>query len=369
MDREYALNHCIFETIVGSQAYGTSMPDSDTDRVGIMIPGMEYFFGLDRVEEFSNFGGEDRKIYEIRKAVSLLLDNNPNMLDLLYTPSRCIMKMTPYWESILAVRESFLSKKCRYTFSGYAIAQLKRIKTHRKFLLDPPKSAPSRTEMGLPEQSLFPTSQLKAVCYAALNMIPEDKKHRFLNELDEIYGSWVIPLFARFLDPNQRKLAMEWLQMGISAQANTFAAIGTQYLKDEYYEMARKEAAYLSQSTEWQQYQQWKKSRNKKRAVLEEKHGYDLKHAMHLIRLCRMGEEILSTGVVLVDRTGIDADELVEIRNGSWPYERVEEYSLEMDKRMGELYTMSKLPYRPDREVVENVCYQVVKGYHMVGGL
>lgn len=275
MEQQYALNHTIFETVTGSQAYGTNTPESDEDRTGVMIPGPEYFLGFKNVEEFSDFGGVDRKIYAIHKATSLLLENNPNMLDLLWAPDRCIKKTSPWWERILLSREKFLSKKCRYTFSGYAIAQLNRIKVHRKFLLDPPKSFPTRTEMGLPEQSLFPTSQLKAVCYAAIEAIPEDLRHDFLVELDQIYGDWVIPLFARFLDPDQRKLSLEWLQMGISAQAHAFQALGTKYLKEEYYDMASKEVVYLNKKTEWEQYQNWSKSRNKKRAALEEKFGFD----------------------------------------------------------------------------------------------
>lgn len=364
MEQQYALDHTIFETVTGSQAYGTNTPESDEDRTGVMIPGPEYFLGFKNVEEFSDFGGVDRKIYAIHKATSLLLENNPNMLDLLWAPDRCIKKTSPWWERILLSREKFLSKKCRYTFSGYAIAQLNRIKVHRKFLLDPPKSFPTRTEMGLPEQSLFPTSQLKAVCYAAIEAIPEDRRHDFLVELDQIYGDWVIPLFARFLDPDQRKLALEWLQMGISAQSHAFQALGTKYLKEEYYDMASKEVVYLNKKTEWEQYQNWSKSRNKKRAALEEKFGYDAKHAMHLVRLCRMGAEILETGKVNVDRTNIDAEELKSIRDGAWTYDKVEQYAHDMDKQLGELYKTSKLPHSPDREYVEDVIYQVITDYH-----
>jgi uncharacterized protein len=364
MEKEYALQNCIFETVTGSHAYGTNIEGSDVDLVGVMIPGPKYFLGFDRVEEFTGFGGEeDRKFYEIRKAVGLILDNNPNMLDLLWAPDRCIQKVTPWWESILEVRDCFLSKRCRYTFSGYAIAQLRRIKVHRKFLLNPPKAPPSRTEMGLPEVPIFPTAQLKAVCFAALEMIPEDSRHKFFMELDELYAEWVVPLFARYLDPNTRGLAMEWLQVGIASQARSFQSLGTQYLKDEYFEMASKETAFLNQKKEWEQYQQWAKSRNKKRAELEERCGFDSKHAAHLVRLCRMGEEILSSGKVNVDRTHIDAEELKEIRNGAWPYEWVEQYAKDMDIKLGELYKTSTIPHTVNRKKVESVCLQVVTDY------
>jgi len=360
MERQYALDHRIFETVTGSQAYGTSTPESDTDSAGVMIPGPEYFLGLKRVNEFRDFGGVDRAFHEVRRFLTLVLENNPNIMDIMWAPERCILVTTPYWEEIAAARDAFLSKKCRYTYSGYAIAQLHRIKTHRKFLLNPPKSVPSRTEMGLPETSIFPTSQLKAVCYAAIKALPEESKGPFLDELDCIYGDWVIPLLARFLDPSERKLAMEWLQLGIKAQAHAFQALGTKYLKDEYYEMASKEVAHLNRKTEWEQYEQWNKTRNRKRADLEKKFGFDSKHAMHLVRLLRQGSEILSTGKVNVDRTEIDAEELKEIRNGSWSYERIEQYATDMDKSMSELYTTSKLQRSPNEKSAQLVCQQAV---------
>jgi hypothetical protein len=56
---------------------------------------------------------------------------------------------------------------------------------------------------------------------------------------------------------------------------------------------------------------------------LEEKYSYDVKHGAHLVRLLNMGIEIIRDGKVNVDRTGIDADVLLDIRNGGWTYERL----------------------------------------------
>lgn len=91
-------------------------------------------------------------------------------------------------------------------------------------------------------------------------------------------------------------------------------------------------------------------------------HG-NCKHAMHLVRLMRMGVEILQTGKVNVDRTNIDADELKAIRDGDWSYEKVETYSEEMDSRLDELYKTSTLPKNPDREFIDDLCMKVVKSY------
>jgi len=363
MEREYVEKRIIFETVVGSRAYGIHNPDSDYDKAGVMIPGPEYFFGFQKFEQFRDYPGEDKTIYDIRKALSLISDNNPNMMDLLWMPERCILKTTPYWKRVIERRDLFISKRCRYTFSGYAIAQLNRIKTHRKFLLDPPTKPPERYELGLPETSIFPSSQLKAVCYAAIECIIEEEKEDFIRELDGIYGDYVVPLLARFLKPEERSLGMEWLQLGVKAQAKAFLSLGTQYVKDEYYAMAKKELAHYNQTQEWKRYQQWEKSRNKARAELEKKFGYDTKHAGHLVRLMRMGEEILRTGEVNVDRTGIDADELKAIRNGAWTYEQVEEYASREDI-LSQLYKETNLPKSAQKEAINELCIELNEMYY-----
>lgn len=362
MEIKYVEDHTIFRCIVGSQAYGTNNEFSDTDYAGVMIPGYEYFLGLKKVEQFQGFE-HDETVYEIRKALTLVADNNPNMLDLLFTPARCIVKSTKAWEKILEKRDLFLSKRMRYTFAGYAIAQLDRIKTHRKFLLDPPKSKPERSDFGLPIESMFPTSQIKSVCQAALEIIIESEREFFVAELDRIYGDYVIPLLSRYIKPEERILAIEWLQQGIKAQCNSFTSLGVQYIKDEYVDQARRELLYYNANLQWEQYETWKKSRNKKRADLEEKFGMDTKHLMHLVRLLRMGVEALEKGVLYVDRTNIDAEELKEIRNGSWTFEQAEQYAKDQDEKLSELYKTSTLPKSPDREAIHDLCVNVIDDF------
>ena len=46
----------------------------------------------------------------------------------------------------------------------------------------------------------------------------------------------------------------------------------------------------------YNQYNEWLRNRQAERAELERKFGYDCKHGMHLMRLLRMGKEVLSTG-------------------------------------------------------------------------
>jgi hypothetical protein len=198
------------------------------------------------------------------------------MLDLLWAPERCLVTMTKYWKNIIDHRDLFMSKRCRHTFSGYAMAQLLRIKVARRFLLNPPKIKPTRELFDLPPTSIFPTAQLKAIIYSALGdfLIPEDKEN-FLAELDDIYSDYIIPVFRKYTKEDRRTLALEYLQVGIKSQANTLKSLGPSYIKDEYLEEADKELRYYHADKEWDQFEDWKKHRNKARAELEIKHGYD----------------------------------------------------------------------------------------------
>lgn len=362
MKEDYVLNRRIFETITGSRAYGINNPDSDYDRIGVVIPGKEYFFGFKKFEQYDNFE-YDRTLYNIHKVIQLIKSNNPNMMDLLWMPEKNIIFITPYWERIIENRDLFISKRIRYTYSGYAVSQLRRIKTHRKFLLNPPATPPTRKSFGLPKISIFPTIHLKSVLYAVIEIISKEEKHNFVRELDSIYSGYVIPLLERYIKEEEHKIAMEWLQLGIKSQSKAFLSLGTKYLKEEYLDMAMKEIKFYVANKEWTQYCSWKKHRNKSRATLEEKYGYDSKHAAHLIRLMRTGEEALKTGFVNVDRTNIDANELKAIRKGAWTFDQVEQFTEEYDKKLAHLYEKSKLQHSPQEEKIEKLSINVIEDY------
>lgn len=365
MELKYVEDHTIFETVIGSQAYGTSTPESDVDVAGVMIPDVSYFYGLNKFEQFQGYQ-TDKTIFNIQKAVRLIADNNPNALDWISSPERCIIKTTPYWDKFRENTDLFISKKCKFTFMGYAIAQLKRIKTHRKYLIDPPKLKPERTSFGLKDYSMFTSSQLKAVLNieSLHEYILPDKLEEFNHELDELYADQVIGLFRKYLNPDRDELSLAFIQSSLKNQLNTLTYVGQDnFIKDEYLEEAEKEIKYQNAYSEWKKYEEWKKTRNKKRAELEATFGFDTKNALHLTRLINMGKEILLTGKVNVDRTNIDAEELKAIRAGAWTYEQVEEYANNAETEMEELYKKSILQQTPQINKINELLIDVVDQY------
>lgn len=97
-----------------------------------------------------------------------------------------------------------------------------------------------------------------------------------------------------------------------------------------------------------------------KRKTLVEKYGYDTKNASHLIRLLRMGIEFLRDGVLNVDRGGYDATELLAIKHGEWPLERVKSEAELLFRRAEDVYDRSTLDAGPDLDAIRRLCIQVV---------
>lgn len=293
----------IFVGVHGSQAYGTSMPESDIDIKGLCVAPKEYYLGYTKTfEQIEGKDPYDMVIYGLPKFMKLAAACNPNIIEILnIDPSDWVIE-TSLFRKLWEHRDLFLSKLARNTFSGYATAQLKRIKSHRNWLLEPPTHKPTREEFGLPEQSKLSQSDLGAT----------------------------------------QKLVDE----GVALESNVML-------------LFQKEMKYQSAKRTWDQYQSWKQERNVKRAELEAKFHYDSKHAMHLVRLLLMCKEILAEGKVIVKRP--DAKFLLSIRHGEWSYERLIAWTEEQEDLVTELYNKSSLPDEPDRNRLDILCQELTE--------
>jgi predicted nucleotidyltransferase len=142
-----------YEVIMGSVAYGVSNETSDMDVYGFCIPPRDYVFphlrgeipgfsspgpSFDQYQEHhvkdeSAMGGKGREydftIYSIVKYFRLCMENNPNMIDSLFVPRRCILYTSSIGEMVREQRRSFLHKGAWHKFKGYAYAQIHKMKT------------------------------------------------------------------------------------------------------------------------------------------------------------------------------------------------------------------------------------------------
>lgn len=99
-----------------------------------------------------------------------------------------------------------------------------------------------------------------------------------------------------------------------------------------------------------------------KRKRLVEQYGYDTKNAAHMIRILRMGIDFLNTGELKVDRRDIDADELLAIKHGEKTLAEIKEQADFLFRLAQAAHDRSKLPERPDRDVIDALCCDVVAG-------
>ena len=132
-------NSVQLEVMMGSVAYGVSTDLSDIDVYGFCIPDRSDVFPHTR-GEIPGFGKQvkrfeqyqehhvidkyDFSIYSIVKYFQLCMDNNPNMIDSLFVPRRCILYSTQVGEMVREARKNFLHKGCWHKFKGYAYSQL-----------------------------------------------------------------------------------------------------------------------------------------------------------------------------------------------------------------------------------------------------
>ena len=95
----------IYECIVGSQAYGTNLPNSDTDIKGVYCQSKDDILGLKYVEQLNP--DKDTSYYEVRRFVDLCGAANPNILEILFADEKFIKQIHPAFEIIRKNRHRF----------------------------------------------------------------------------------------------------------------------------------------------------------------------------------------------------------------------------------------------------------------------
>jgi hypothetical protein len=124
----------------GSQLYGTNLPSSDTDYLGVFVGGIKVKLGFNNVEEINlsitdkDIDGKntdnaiDIKLYELKKFLKLTMDNNPNIIELLFvhTNKDAIIYHSSEFEYFEDNTELFINKRVYDKFTGYAFSQFKK---------------------------------------------------------------------------------------------------------------------------------------------------------------------------------------------------------------------------------------------------
>ena len=331
--------HTIYEVIHGSHAYGMNTPTSDMDKKGIcLIPDDNLYFGGETFEQqdsgWTDEKGnkEDKVVYSLSKFMGLATDCNPNIIEVLFADPSDILVMTEAGKLLRDNRRMFLSTKARHKFTGYAVSQLKRIETHKRWIDNPP-----------PQPKLADFVHDKEFYIGPLGtQLPDGMKVKKIEPAAPPPYDWPADI-ATLMVGGLRMWFENFYRRHIRHPEKGMWFKITAEVYDK--------SGHESKKKDWDNYVTWKKNRNPARAVLEEKSGYDTKHAAHLVRLLRMGYEIMNLGEVIVKRP--DAKELLSIRNGAWSFEQIIEYAQEMNAKIEEAEKTSKLPRSPDFKAIK----------------
>lgn len=299
----------MFLTLGGSYAYGTNIETSDVDIRGCAMNSKSDLLGLTDFEQVVNTQ-TDTTIYGFNKLVSLLLNCNPNTIELLGCKPEYYFYISDAGQSMIDNRKLFLSKRAANSFGGYATQQLRRL-----------ENALARDRM----------SQADSEEHIRKAM---DRALKGFCDRYTVFDKGGIKLFTDV--SNRDELDRE-----------VFCDIHLEKYPAREFSIMMNTLSNVIGNYEKLNHRNHKKDDN-----------HLNKHAMHLIRLYMMCFDILEKGEINTYRAN-DRDFLLSIRNGAFQKEdgtyKPEFFDMvsEYEKRLSYAKEHTALPANPDMKKVE----------------
>lgn len=305
----------MFLTLGGSYAYGTNIETSDVDVRGCAMNSESDLLGLSNFEQVVNTQ-TDTTIYGFNKFVSLLLNCNPNTIELLGCKPEHYFFVSEAGQEMIANRHLFLSQKAVSSFGGYATQQLRRLEN--ALVRDKMSQADNEEHIRKAMERALKAFGDKYTVFdnGGITLFTDESPRDDLDR--EVYCNIRLDKYP----------AREF-----SIMMNTLSNVIGNYEKLNH--------------------------RNHKK---DDNHLN--KHASHLIRLYLMCLDILEKGEINTYREN-DREMLLEIRNGKYQKEdgtyRPEFFELVSDyeKRLAYAKNNTSLPVAPDMKKVEEFIMEI----------
>lgn len=305
IDIDYLKKHqlILLECISGSRAYGLDTPSSDIDIKGVFYLPKPHYYGLhgDYVAQVSS-PTNDIVYYELGRFVELLLQNNPNMMELLATPPDKILYKHPLMDRFNP--KWFISKLCQKTFAGFATSQIKKSRGLNKKITNPmDKNKKNMLAFcvvfdGQKSVNLMDWLEQRGLTQ---NQIGLSKMPHSLN----MYAMFVGDEFQGIMNKDGHDVLLSSIRQGLSPVGYlSFNKMG-----------------YDKYCQDYADYWRWVDERNEARyeSTLSHGKGYDAKNIMHTFRLLYTAKDIANTGQVIVKRD--NREELLAIKSGQFDYD------------------------------------------------
>ena len=384
----------LYEYVRGSNAYGLSLPTSDIDTGGVyLMPKKDYYSILNDYPEQISDSKNDTVWYEVGRYLELLYKSNPNMIESLYVPDRCVRYITPAFEELRKNRELFLSKELLTSLCGYAKSQIYKARGLNKKIVNPVDTRKDildfcytfKGQGTTPFKKWLEKRGLKAK-YCGLVHLPN------MEQMYGVYYDWGNHILNEyktkyFIDDVLLYYAMEYFDIPDSEDAldllfETVKPIGYRGAMDENNDTTQlrlssvekgippiciiqyNENGFKTHCRQYKEYQQWVRERNPQRYLENKDKEFDRKNMMHCVRLLTMGIEIAKTGKVNVDRTDIDRDFLLNIRLGNTTYDEIIQYAGAKQVELDEAMKTCTLPDKTDIEKVKELLIDIRSKYY-----
>ena len=319
---EHLGSNIILLTLGGSHAYGTNVETSDIDVRGCALNTKAEILTHQNFEQFVNVD-TDTTIYSFNKLVSLLTSINPNTIEMLGCKPEHYLYLSPIGKELIDNRHLFLSKRCIYSFGGYANQQLRRLDNKANRLVS---------------QSAQEQHLIKSIEHASVTF----KERYFTMDDDAI---------KLYIDKSNREEYDTEIFMDVHL---------THYPLRDYKSM------WSDMNTIVKDY-----SKIGKRNANAIEHGKLAKHMMHLVRLYLMCLDILNDGQIITYREK-DHNFLMDIRNGKYldenkqPIPEFFDIVDDLELKLDVAKKTTSLPDNPDykkiNDFVSSVNERVVRG-------
>lgn len=393
----------IFNAILGSHAYGTNTSTSDIDYRGIFVNNRDEDTIFHKQTHTTDKTKKDSMSYEVSKFLQMYLAGNPNIVELLWVDTSNIIHTSLEYEILRKHRYELLTSNVGNSFVSYGFSQLKLMKNQSKWENNPQSVTPPRQIDYVNMVVNFTIDKLFRI-----NLEDYYNHHRLVHYGGNVYGLYNETGYSPF-NENTFSLnvnAEEFEHTTPNGERKTPKFI-VKFNIDEY----------KRDLDVWTKYWEWRNLKNKKitlytllehellarssnsvhednlvgecsiETVVEQddmssfiqtlksnvlvelvhtckrhfdfkQEGTDLKNGMHLVRLMKMGVEILRDGVVNVKRP--DAAELLAIRNGSWSYDELVAFGEEQERVIREVYyPQTKLPKKANIQLATKLLLQI----------
>lgn len=301
----------LFDAIAGSHVYGLATEDSDLDKRGVFLEDFKSVL-LGKTRSQMSIDGDDQTYYEIKTFLDFIRVQNPNAIELLFTPKEFILEQHEILTPIFNNPHQFLTKNIIKTFGGFAKNQIKKARGESKMIAKPPVEEKDAFDFmwilkgynSYPLKEYFNDLNELNVAIAKVSHTRDLYVMYALDEYHEEFGN------IR-LDDDERLL----LSSVPKSMVDTTTQIHLIYNVDEYSKHKKRHQEYLD----------WKEKVNTKRYVLEadNKRKYNAKNLMHAMRILYMMEDFTLTNTLRIKVPQSRRDWLLSVKNAEVDYQDI----------------------------------------------